>query len=244
MNIADYKAKRSVDTLPPHRITCPKCWKCVVTCFCAKLQPFVSPTAFVIAQHLDEARNPIATARMAHMSVTNSTLIIDKDFGHNQVVERLLADTSKRNLMLYPSADALPIEQVFAESLQPEAKPPVFWILDTTWSYVPKMLRLSSTLRSVPMVKFTPEGSSRFQIRKQPHPNCMSTIESMYVVIERWIKYHGLQMTEHHALIDVFQYMVEQQLAFGREKNDKRHLLTKAQRRSRRSGANATNCPK
>ena len=243
MNIEDYKARRSSFAAPPHRNTCPRCWKAMATCFCAELKPFESPVPFVIVQHLDEARNPIATARMAHMSVTNSTLIIDKNFANNDVVDRLLADKSKRNLMLYPSPDALPIEQIFEESREPGAKPPVFWILDTTWSYVPKMLRTSPALRSVPMVKFTPEGGSRFQIRKQPHPNCMSTIESMYVVIERFLKHEGKLMTEHQALIDVFQYMVDQQIRYGRERNDQRHLLTKAARRSRRAQKNISPVP-
>lgn len=222
MNIDAYKSRRSTPT-PPHRETCSKCWKAAPTCFCAQLKPFTSPIPFVIVQHLDEARNPIATARMAHLSVTNSTLIMDKDFAGNRRVEQLLADTTKRNLMLYPSADALPIEQIFEESKESDAKPPVFWLLDTTWSYVPKMLRTSPPLKSIPMVKFTPQGRSRFQIRKQPHPNCMSTVESMFVVIEKYLHYAHKQMSEHHALIDVFQYMVDQQIRYGVEQNKRRH---------------------
>lgn len=184
------------------------------------VRSFESPLPFVIVQHLDEARNPIATARMAHMCLTNSTLIMDKDFGDNHVVDRLLADKTANHVILYPSPDAAPIETYFDHE---EGKPPVFWILDTTWSHVPKMLRLSPPLKTIPMAKFTPDVVSTFQIRKQPNPMCLSTVESMYLVIDRYMKFHGMKTPNHEALINVFRYMVDQQIRFGREKNNARH---------------------
>ena len=244
MNIEEYKARRASLVEPIYRETCPKCWKAIPTCFCAKLRPFTSPVSFVIIQHLDEARNPIATARMAHLSITNSKLIMDNDFSDNKDVCNLILNTQYRNIILYPSPDAMPIEQLFSESApsidscvptttEQDTRPLVFWVLDTTWSHVPKMLRLSPSLRSIPMVKFTPEGASRFQIRKQPNPHCLSTIESIYLVIERFLKHHNLKMTEHQALIEVFQFMVEQQIEYGRIKNNTRHQATRAARAAR-----------
>lgn len=232
MNTQEYLLRRNALSPSEHRLKCDRCWKAVATCFCAQLRPFESPFPFVIVQHLHEARNPIATARMAHMSITNSRLIIDNEFSNNYAVEQLLAVPNVRNLVLYPSADALPIEEVFAEiSANPGAKRPTFWVLDTIWSHVPKMLRLSPALRSIPMVKFKPDIASRFQIRQQPNPNCLSTIESMYLVIDRFLKHQNIKTTDHHALIDVFQYMVQQQIHYGHVKNNRRQLLSQLRRR-------------
>jgi hypothetical protein len=40
-------------------------------------------------------------------------------------------------------------------------------------------------------------------------------------------------MTEHQALIEVFQFMVEQQIEYGRIKNNTRHQATRAARATR-----------
>jgi hypothetical protein len=230
MNVAEYKARRAAVKEPVYRESCPKCWKSIQTCFCAMVRPFESPLPFVIVQHLDEARNPIATARMAHMSLTISTLIMDNEFGDNHVVDSMLADKTANHVILYPSPDAAPIEEYFDHEA---GKPPVFWILDTTWSHVPKMLRLSPPLKTIPMAKFTPDVVSKFQIRKQPNPMCLSTIESMYLVIERYMKHHRLDHRDHDALINVFQYMVDQQIRYSREKNSTRHQAMRAARAAR-----------
>jgi len=234
MNIQEYLSRRNAITEQSHRVTCRNCWKAIATCFCAEIRPFESPIPFVIVQHLHEARNPIATGRMAHLSITNSKLIIDNKFSNNRTVEALIADRGTRNLMLYPSPNAAPIEQILAETTAaPNSQPPTFWILDTIWSHVNKMLRLSPALRSIPMVQFKPDSASRFQIRQQPDPECLSTIESIYLVIDRFLKHQQSQSTDHHALIDVFQYMVQQQIRFVSEKNNRRHLMSQINRLAR-----------
>lgn len=238
--LKSFLVRRTEQEFPQHRQRCARCWKSLVTCFCSQLKPFAAPFSFVIVQHLDEARNPIATARMAHLSIINSRLILDNDFSQNPEVDKLLSDSNRFHLMLYPSPDAVELDdvingkfnsgdnQVFEDDK--EIKPIVFWVLDTTWSYTNKMLRLSPSLKSIPMVKFDPDISSKFLIRRQPNEKCLSTIESIYLVIERWRKLYQETYTDHGALLQVFQYMVNQQLDFGRHPNNKRQCASKAAR--------------
>jgi DTW domain-containing protein YfiP len=172
--LKSFLAQRIEREVTQHRQTCPRCWKSLVTCFCSQLKPFTAPFSFVIVQHLDEARNPIATARMAHLSIINSRLILDNDFSQNRGVDKLLSDSSSTHVMLYPSPDAVELDDVLNGKFKPcdnqvfeddkELKPLVFWVLDTTWSYTNKMLRLSPSLKSIPMVKFDPDISSKFII--------------------------------------------------------------------------------
>jgi DTW domain-containing protein YfiP len=220
INLDQYLAKRARHNNPARRPTCAKCWKCLPTCYCAELKPFVSPLSFVIVQHLDEARNPIATARMAHLSILNSKLIMDKDFPANNEVDALLKNPGVENVMLYPGIDADSLESLLNKPTESSTRPPVFWILDTTWSHTSKMLRLSPSLKAMRKIKFEPDMSSQFQVRRQPNPKCLSTIESIYLVIERWRKLHDQNFADHQSLLKVFQYMVNQQLEFSRvEKN-------------------------
>ena len=64
------------------------------------------------------------------------------------------------------------------------SKTPLILVVDGTWNTARKMLRLSRNLHSVPRICFTPVRPSRFRVRKQPHPNCYSTIEAIHQTLE------------------------------------------------------------
>lgn len=230
MDIKDYLARRAAATqLPTLRPTCPQCRKALVTCYCHKLRPFQAPAPFIILQHEYEARNPIATARMAHLSLTNSQLFVGRHFDGHRQIDSLIADPTYDNYMLFLHRDARDLDEVIASE-----RPARFWVLDAKWAQVPKMLRLSPNVRSLPMVKFSPGQPSCFQIRRQPHPNCLSTIESIHFVIERYLQVRGLASSDHHALWDVFHHLIQQQLSFVDSEHDTRHEAAKSLRRERR----------
>jgi DTW domain-containing protein YfiP len=235
MNLAEYKARRGARAAaaPAHRPTCPRCRKALPTCYCVALRPFVSPVPFVILQHSHEARNPIATARMAHLSMTNSLLIEGRSFASDARVEALIADEAHRDVLLFPSADAAPIERVFAGA-ETDPRPVRFWILDARWAQIPKMLRLSPNVRALPRAAFVPERPSAFQIRRQPDPAYVSTIETAHLVIERHLQWHGARSDDHQALLDVFAHLVKQQQEYAAGKVS-RHVRAKAARAERRS---------
>ena len=240
MNLTEFLARRAALAVPGGRETCPRCRKALPTCYCHILKPFRSPVPFVILQHPDESRNAIATARMAHLSMTNSRLIVDRSFLGSKAVNELIEDPTHRHVLLYPSRDAIPMDQIFADAGKLATPPPVFWVLDAKWAQVPKMLRLSPNLHALPMAKFSPDRPSDFQIRRQPNPECLSTIEAIHLVIERFLSRSGQQSTEHHALLDGFQYLVRQQLGFVDVERDSRHRAAKALRAARRRNKQRT----
>ena len=240
MDLATFLARRASQTPPRYRDRCANCRKIVSTCYCATLRPFHSPVDFVILQHEAEARNAIATARMAHLSIRNSQLIVGRSFHDHALVNRMIASPLQRNVMLFPSEGAMPIEDLFAAPQHLDPRPLVFWVLDAKWAQVPKMLRLSPNLRQIPMVKFKPESTSRFQLRHQPEPTYLSTLESIHLVIDRFLQCTGQQSDDHHALLDVFQAFVRQQLDFVDPTRATRHQVAKALRRARRDMQSAT----
>ncbi len=202
--------------IPVYREVCPKCRKAMVTCYCKALRPFASPFPIGILQHPYESQNAIATARMAHLSMSNSRLFVGKDFSEDRRVNELLDDPQYQHVMLYPSPDAIELDECFAQSDAQREKTLFVWVLDAKWQHVNQMLRLSENLRRIPMVRFTPEKESQFIIRKQPKKLCLSTIESLHLVIDRYFARTNAANREHGALIDVFQYLVQQQLDFAR----------------------------
>ena len=102
------------------------------------------------------------------------------------------------------------------------------------------MLRLSPNVRAIPKVAFTPSRPSQFQIRKQPKELCLSTIECIHHVIDRYVDLRGVPCVDraagggverpHDALLDVFQHLVRQQLGFVDVERDMRHRTAKARR--------------
>ena len=213
-----------------HRRVCPRCRRAEVTCYCGVLRPFAAPFQFGILQHPYESRNAIATARMAHLSVQNSHLFVGIDFSNHRAVNGLLADESLRHVMLYPSPEATQLEECFSDAPSHDSRNLFFWLLDAKWQHVRKMLRLSRNLADVPMVKFSPDRVSQFIIRKQPKAVCLSTIESIHLVIDRYFIQKQMPNQEHQALLDVFQFLVQQQLEFARVRQDFRHKRHKASR--------------
>lgn len=207
----------------PQREVCSRCRKAVVACYCKALRPFTAPFGVGILQHPYEARNAIATARMTHLSIKNSNIFVDIDFSKNMAINALLADQSLRHVMLYPSPDAMDLNQCFGEANADDGRQLFVWVLDAKWQHVNQMLRLSRNLQSIPMVKFNPDKESQFIIRKQPAAICLSTIESIHLVIDRFFAHKSLPNQEHHALLDVFQYLVRQQLEFARVIGFRRH---------------------
>ena len=218
---------------PPHREVCWTCRKAAVACYCKALRPFTSPFPIGILQHPYEAQNSIATARMTHLSVLNSKIFVGKNFTYDSRVNELLDDPKWCHVILYPSQEAMDLDECFKGEPSIDARPLYVWVLDAKWQHVNAMLRLSPNLRKIPMIKFNPDRESQFIIRKQPKAVCLSTIESIHLVIDRYFSLKGMPNQEHHALLEVFQYLVQQQLEFARVKNDNRHIDNKNRRRAK-----------
>lgn len=234
MTLARYRAQRQEAPAPERRPTCDRCWKARVTCFCHLVRPFAAPIEFVMLQHFTEYRNPIATGRMAHLSLTNSRLIPGYHFGGNAEVDALLASPGHRNLMLFPRRDAAPLDEVLEASLARDAEPLRLWVIDSKWGHVPKILRQSPEVRDLPATAFVPAAASRFCVRTQPDPACLSTIEAIYAVLTRRAELAGDGDVRHEPMIEVFRHLVSQQLGFCDRDDDTRHAVAKRKRREKR----------
>jgi DTW domain-containing protein YfiP len=83
------------------------------------------------------------------------------------------------------------------------------------------MIRQSENLKSLPRICFSPAKPSNFRVRKQPHPNCYSTIEAIHHTIELVGASQGFStdQREHDKLLTAFDFMVERQLNFIQEAN-------------------------
>lgn len=229
MNLQQYLINRRsrMESAPVRRILCTQCLQPQITCYCHQLKPFDPQIDFVILIHPLEVRRRIATGRMAHLCLKNSHLIHGHDFTKNEMVNDLLRDESRQSVILYPGRDSVNLTTNSSKTQEftiAKGKRLTIFVIDGTWMTAKKMMKHSKNLAVLPQICFTPQKLSQFHVRKQPHPNCYSTIEAVHHIIELLGPRLGLaaENRHHDSLLSVFSFMVEQQLEFVRKSRQTR----------------------
>ena len=119
---------------------------------------------------------------MANKALENCKILTGEGFAESQEVNDLIQNPANECYLLYPGARSLNISK---NRLEPNIeKQLIIFILDSTWACSKKMIRLSHNVASLPRISFEPNYLSRFDIKRQPKEYCLSTIESIYRVIE------------------------------------------------------------
>jgi DTW domain-containing protein YfiP len=214
MDIMTYKQKQAEaqsQILKNRRIPCPRCLQPDFSCYCELVHPFDPQIKFVILIHPIEIARRIATGRMAHLCLKNSQIISGHDFTHNKSVNAIVQNPELQCVILYPGQNSLnlsPMTQIEREALKPKNKKLTIFVIDGTWNTARKTVHLSQNLKQLPRICFTPSKPSGFRVRKQPHPNCYSTIEAIHETLD-------LLNPETHQqdhLLYVFNKMVARQI--------------------------------
>ena len=217
---AQIKKDRLTDTAQ-FRAWCSRCRRPGVGCYCALIEPFDSVPRFVILSQPREAKHRLGTGRMAHLGLANSLWFEGVDFSQHSQVNREIADPANAPMLLFPSRQAVNLSKLTpAERQQPSAAPraALVFVLDGTWKSVRKMMRLSENLRRLPTICFDPPAPSSYGFRREPRPECYSTIEAIHQVIDLFNVPNLEDPTarRHDRLLKAFHFMVATQLAYTR----------------------------
>ena len=193
---------------------CIRCFRPKTACYCEDINRFDPGAKFLILIHPKEARKQkTGTGRLAHLSLINSELIIGTEFTDNDRVNCLIQDPEYFTVLLFPGSDVYYAgESRFQSKIA--GRKLLFILFDATWSMAGKMMRRSTNLSRLPKLSFKNKYSSRFSIKTQPKPYCLSTIETVYHLIAE-LKQAGLigQAIDQEGLMDVFLKMVDYQIS-------------------------------
>jgi DTW domain-containing protein YfiP len=115
-------------------------------------------------------------------------------------------------VLLYPGRDSrdlskgeLPVADLAGRRL-------VVFLLDATWRLVRPMFRTSLSLQRLPRIMFTNAAPSRYIIKRQPEPGCLSTLEATHELLCA-LDRAGLDVYSQPAqLIDLFHRMQDFQI--------------------------------
>jgi DTW domain-containing protein YfiP len=184
----------------------PTCWQClrpVSHCHCQLIAPFLAHCNTVILQHPREKKRFYSTAKLLTQWIQNCTLVRGIAFDKPAILD-LFPNTTLA--VLFPRGPAVPANPIRLS----EATTVI--VLDGTWSEAKKIYRENTWLAALPHVSLSPFLRSRYRIRKQPRPECLSTIEALaYMFLENSASPH--QKTGGYLnLLEGFDRMVDTHL--------------------------------
>ena len=160
--------------------------------------------------HPKEAkRQRTGTGRLASLCLPESEIIVGIDFSENKRLNELLSDSSYFPVLMYPGENAYTAgNKDFKASLN--GKKLLAIIIDSTWFCSKKMIYSSSNIKNLPRISFAGSYKSIFTFKKEPGEYCVSTIESVYYLLEE-LKSEGLvsKTADTEPLMTVFKKMIK-----------------------------------
>jgi DTW domain-containing protein YfiP len=194
------------------RAACVTCLRPQAACICRWIAPVAHRVDVLILQHPMEVTNAKGSARLLHLSLPGSKLIVGEAFAPAELQRRL---AGKHNVLLYPDT---PSDQSLGIAPPPALDPG--WlhepeslrlvVLDGTWRKSRKMLYLNPLLQRLPRLPLRDTPASHYLIRKAHAADQLSTLEASV---------YALAQLENDAqrfqpLIAAFDGFVAQQLAY------------------------------
>ena len=210
---------------------CYRCFRPMVNCFCERITPVATGIKFVFLMHPKEAyRQKTGTGRLASLSLSDSEIIVGIDFSHNRRLNELISGQGEAEghgegrdyfpVLLYPDKEALYADSPALAKAASKRKLLVI-VVDATWFFARKMVQASVNLHALPKLSFNAGYKSRFEFKRQPAPECLSTIESSYYLIQE-LRNAGIVdgAIDPEPLMRVFRDMVQYQLSKEQERHE------------------------
>jgi DTW domain-containing protein len=160
------------------RPSCPLCLRPQTTCICRFVTPTVPVCEVLILQHPLEEHHAKNSARLLHLSLPNSRLVVGEVFD-DATLHALLLDT-RTTVLLYPPTpyeNHTPPGPLNPTALHDPARLRLV-VLDATWRKSRKMLYQSPALQRLPRLALDEVPAPRYAIRKAHKPGQLSTLEA------------------------------------------------------------------
>lgn len=204
------------------RSMCNLCLRAQSACICHWIRPTAHELEVLFLQHPVEVSNAKNSARLLHLSLPRSRLVVGETFGEDEL-HPLLYDSADamsqkiRPVLLYPDTSA--DHKVALPPSWPEPKDgnasSVYRlvVIDATWRKSRKMLYLNPLLQQLPRLPLADVPASHYAIRKAHKPGQLSSFEATC---------YALMQLENDAdkylpLLTAFDGFVAQQQAYRPE---------------------------
>ncbi len=197
------------------------------TCICKHISTIKTKTRFIILMHPKEyKKEKNGTGYMTNLQLENSEIIVGVDFSDNERVNEILNNEEIGSFLLYPGRESFNLSQRNGSEMHSFLGTGAnIFILDGTWPCARKMLKLSTNLQKLNRVSFDNSIESKFIIKQQPEALCLSTIESVYTVLNL-LKKGGVEQCDTTDFLIPFEKMIAHQLDYILNPNNKNYSST------------------
>lgn len=180
---------------------CYRCDKPASMCLCSRLTPIRNTVGVHVLQHPRERRHPIGTARLLRLGLADVRVHALGLSGRSAVTAPV--DLPGGAGLLYPSADARDLA-----TLAVDERPSHLVVIDGTWAQAHRLFRDNPWISALPRYRLPAREGSRYRIRAEPRPECLSTVESVVAALR--ILQPDLRGTE--TLVSAFDAMIDDQI--------------------------------
>lgn len=142
---------------------------------CDTFRALSTRTHLALIWHRDEARKTTNTGRLALRTLENSSAYI-RGMKDAPVDLRPLETPSRRLFVLFPTSGARVLTR---EMVEESDKPITLAVPDATWRQARAMVRREPILARATKVIPPPGRPSRYQLRRAPEPDHLSTAEAI-----------------------------------------------------------------
>lgn len=164
-----------------------QCWVCrrpKDSCLCPQEPPIPVRTKIVLLMHDREWRHQrTGTGRITCLNLEGAQIIHGMAFDEHPRVRELIDSPDNACFLLFPGRDSINLSEGAFPSGGLAGKTLVVFLIDATWDGAKAVLRNSPRLLELPRLMFTPSEPSKFIIKRQPKPECLSTVEATHQLL-------------------------------------------------------------
>lgn len=188
---------------------CLQCERALRACICACVRRVACNTEVLILQHPAEVHHVKGSARLLHLCLPQSAILVGDVFDDKELQQHLNAD-GKASVLLYPDSTVANLPA--APSYQPGSDAAIRLVLiDASWRHSKQMLLQNPLLQELPRYSLSEVPASRYQIRHAHADDQLSTLEACTYALMQ-VEPHNAQMTDLLQAFDAFNTL---QIQFG-----------------------------
>ena len=187
---AESKPKAEKKPKPPKKLDPDKCEKCIklhALCICPEIKSLETDLHVLILQHPQEPDEDLGSARLAHLSLKNSTLKIGLSWANLTKALGREAQPAKWTVLHLgsgikgvPTTSNLQFVSKQGAPIDPPEALEGIVVLDGTWSQSKALWWRNPWLLKLKRSILMPQEKSLYrELRKEPRQECLSTIESI-----------------------------------------------------------------
>ena len=213
-------------------------------------------TKIVLLMHPKEwRRERCGTGRLTYLNIADAELLPGIAFDGHPRVRQLIDDPGNFPVLLYPGKGSIDLSESKRTGPHPadghsavDELPAVArlrmaasgrritaFLVDATWACSKAVLRESPGLLALPRLMFTPRTPSRWIIKRQPDPLCLSTLETVHELLCA-LESAGLEdYPDKDRLLEVFARMQEYQIERAVRGSLKQVMLVSSRNKGRAS---------